>query len=523
MKLKNRWQALLTFLASSFHDDARDNLQNALVVKSWSDEALNALWCELSSLRPLLGLLGTVVEGTKGDCVVRQYHLCQQTWIILTWRHFKAFEHPIQSSDWAIFNKYSSRVHHISISDPEIKYSDSIFIDISSSRPPSDLFPNLRSLYIISSLSHFLWLLVHKDLADLSIDIDNPQDAKKIKSVLTYLPDRCPNLIRLTLYALEEIPVDMGLDLVLPSLPHIKALGVSPRILTRPLLQAISRVPRIELLDLSTFNPSQRQEISYVLGLGSGPPGGPPFTISPLTPNRISSLKTLSLFQPFETVITLLESCKLDNLRELTIDRCSEPAEEWMRIFKAVRSCCPRLETMSLHRDASKMKSLANPFLTFISPTSLSTNDIPMDADTMIYIAKALPSIQQLSLTRSFRVRYEHTLPICVLAEVAPLFPHLSSLSIDVDTSPGALAHIGGGHVPFSRLEELDVSYSYLDSPAIEVATFLSGILKEACRLVRTSYDLRKDDVLYKSWQLVIDFLPILIRLRNAGRRVAAK
>lgn len=94
---------------------------------------------------------------------------------------------------------------------------------------------------------------------------------------------------------------------------------------------------------------------------------------------------------------------------------------------------------------------------------------------------------------------------------------HIADTWIDVDTSPGVLAPIAGGIVPFLRSEELNVGYP--DSPGIEVAAFLSGVLEEGGCLVRARFN--NEDDIYESWQPVIHFLPILIRIRNAEREAA--
>lgn len=49
--------------------DPRDNFHNALVSKTWSDEALDILWNQLHSMRPLFSLLAPLVIQVDGKYV----------------------------------------------------------------------------------------------------------------------------------------------------------------------------------------------------------------------------------------------------------------------------------------------------------------------------------------------------------------------------------------------------------------------------------------------------------------------
>lgn len=51
--------------------DMRGNYRNALVSRTWSEEAQRALWHRLPSLKPLLSLLSPLVEGADGKYVRR--------------------------------------------------------------------------------------------------------------------------------------------------------------------------------------------------------------------------------------------------------------------------------------------------------------------------------------------------------------------------------------------------------------------------------------------------------------------
>ncbi|KAF4562469.1 hypothetical protein EYR40_004716 [Pleurotus pulmonarius] len=328
----------------------------------------------------------------------------------------------------------------------------------------------------------------------------SPAQSHKMTSMLTHLPDRCPHLKRLTLQSSSDgTPVDIRLDDVLTFLPYLTSLRISPIILTPQLMQNIALLPRLEHLNLS--------EPSY----------GKSLTIPSLPHNGFPSITTLMLSHPFKDVALFLESCPLRDLRNLTIIHFkTESTKLYLRVLETSISRCPKLKRMKL---VGKMR-FEQPVLKLSHRNALSLRDISMTADAIAHIARILPSLQQLSLSHSSRSRDHPLPPISMLPTLGSMCPRLIKLRIDVDTSPGALAHITSGTLSFPCLEELNVGYSYLDSPVTEVAAFLSGILRDGCCLLRARLNAEHD--IYESWQQVVDLLPVLIRIRNAGRDAAA-
>lgn len=75
----------------------------------------------------------------------------------------------------------------------------------------------------------------------------------------------------------------------------------------------------------------------------------------------------------------------------------------------------------------------------------------------------------------------------------------------------------------FRYLAELNVGPSRLDSPVLDVATYLSGILPEGCQLTRL-FDGWIDDEgeSWESWVPVIEMVSALTLDKKASRQAAA-
>lgn len=147
------------------------------------------------------------------------------------------------------------------------------------------------------------------------------------------------------------------------------------------------------------------------------------------------------------------------------------------------------------------------------------------DTDALINIAKALPSLRTLALWSTSSVDAPPAFPMSILPTLGSLCYQLELLCLYMDTSPPALPPIcasTGDSTPFECLDKLDVGTSSLDSPAPEVAAYLSSLLREHCQLSRV-YDLCMDNggPKHDSWQPVIDFLPVMIRVRKAEKEAA--
>ncbi|KAF7416383.1 hypothetical protein PC9H_002648 [Pleurotus ostreatus] len=469
--------------------DRRDNLNNALVSKKWSEEALSALWKHLDAMYPLLSLLAPLVK-SKDNSSLRE------------------FERPLWSYDWTIFRKYSWRVYTIVYSSIGSElYSHSVFTEIALSKPQGDLIPNLRNLACTPySLCDFIPLLLNRRLVDLTIGGTTGKSLPKVKSLLSYLPDRSPMLSRLKLQIFDYEYTEIGLDVFLSPLSRLNELEIGPATLTPCVIRALACLPSLEHIrsthQWDTRTPNRLPH--------------PPVDTS----ERFTSLRLLEIST--DNVPLFLEPYKLNALRKLVLQpHTQQTREQHLRFFEVISACCPQLEILQLEkwRNGSERPSKLAPaaWETFAPLrhltrlTELCLIDLPMTTPGLLYLAENLPSLKHLDLRRSTTTDGTPAFPISVLPQLAVIRPQLTFLCLCLDTSLSALA-MTFDNARFRCLAELNVGPSCLDSSPLEVATYLRGILPEECRLTRL-WDgwSGAGEERWNSWEPVIEMLPALL------------
>lgn len=109
-------------------------------------------------------------------------------------------------------------------------------------------------------MAYSIPLLVHEGLANLTIGFStNPEHLDGQRSMVTYLPDRCPNLTRLDFRASSPIYTDIGLAAVLSALPRLVELHVTPQLLTQQAICNLALLPRLEYLNSTWEFPFERE------------------------------------------------------------------------------------------------------------------------------------------------------------------------------------------------------------------------------------------------------------------------
>ncbi|KAF4582685.1 hypothetical protein EYR40_002609 [Pleurotus pulmonarius] len=468
---------------------SHDNFSNALVSRKWSEEALSALWKHLDAMYPLLSLLAPLVK-SKDNSSLRE------------------FERPLWSHDWTIFRKYSWRVYSISYSSIGSElYSHSVFTDIALSKPQGDLIPNLRNLVCSPySLCDFIPLLLNQRLVDLDIGGAAASSLPKVKSLLSYLPDRCPMLRRLELRSFGYEYTEIGLDVFLSPLSTLTELEIAPATLTPCVMHALACLPKLEHIRSTHRWPTHTtNQLPY-----------PPVD----TGEWFTSLGLLEIST--DNVPLFLEQYKFTNLRKLVLQPDTQQTrEQHFRFFEVISSCCPQLEILQLDkwRNASERPlklALATwesfaPLRRLTRLTELSLIDLPMTTPGLLYLAESLPSLKHLDLQRTTTSDGTPAFPISVLPQLAVIRPQLTFLCLCMDTSPSALA-VTSDHARFRCLAELNVGPSSLDSSPLEVATYLRGILPEGCRLTRLWDGWGGvGPERWNAWEPVIEMLPALL------------
>ncbi|KAF7426475.1 hypothetical protein PC9H_008844 [Pleurotus ostreatus] len=478
-----------------YHCSVSQNYRNALVCKTWCDEALSDVWCELKSLLPLLSLLAPLA-------------LCAEEGMPPLYR----FRHHIRPHDWAVFRKYSWRVRAID-DTMTADYCESVFIDIVASSPPlsSELLPNLRRWKYDrwGALVKFIPLFIHSTLTTFHLCFMN-QDAGGLplpvyRRTLLYVSDKAPNLERLSLTSWSPLDTntEFAIHSLLSSLTRLQILLVSPTLLSALTLNAIARLPHLKSLTVSSETTYKKLAVPMAAPTESFP-----------------SLKTLSSYDMFSfgTVTDVLNAYRPRSLSDLDItSRHKENISAYSLLVAAVTSVSPNIRSIRLRskeqwdiNDPELDHSSAMLFLSIdyhcFNLTSLSLQNPPplhLGIEIMTDLLKSLPYLKTLQFNESTG---PPTLRLSALPILAPLCPLMKTLTLYMDTKGVSCSGPQGAH--FVRLETLNVGMSPLDSPAHDVAVFLSTVLPKACTLTRASYAYPEEQ--YQSWQQVIDILPML-------------
>ncbi|KAL4248356.1 hypothetical protein AB1N83_014411 [Pleurotus pulmonarius] len=300
---------------------SRENYDNALVSKTWSNEALSVLWRDLESLDPLLKLLAPLK-------VVEDDHY--------------AFKRHIRASDWETFQKYSWRVHSLRDHfDPGFGFST--FLDIAmSSRPSTALLPNLRQLsYHDDEPSfRFIPLLIPTSLNYLQLHLmhdDTDKQPITSRDTLVYLPKKAMKLEHLVLTVWTAVKAEtadkLQLNVVLPALPELKLVEISPCLLTPSCLRALARLHGLQSLTIPRIEDRTQPSLNVIR-----------------SPDSFSCLRVLSIHSnPFRDVTLFLSSYKPRALRSISVSSYeTEGVDSFTRLLDVIALAYPTVEDISL-------------------------------------------------------------------------------------------------------------------------------------------------------------------------------
>ncbi|KAH7907179.1 hypothetical protein BJ138DRAFT_1070614 [Hygrophoropsis aurantiaca] len=174
------------------------HMLNALArtCKTFSEAALDVLWCDLDSFIRLIQCMPKDLRRRSGTSYSHIPGVLGR--VPLT----RTLGRSITPSDWAIFQKYSRRVHSLG---PMTSILDDTFIlALCSPSAPTLLLPNLVSLHLrVVSDNIFLLLPRICSPALISLKITFPRDWDSSQALESALPisfEICPSLKRLSVY-----------------------------------------------------------------------------------------------------------------------------------------------------------------------------------------------------------------------------------------------------------------------------------------------------------------------------------
>ncbi|KAF4594355.1 hypothetical protein EYR40_009159 [Pleurotus pulmonarius] len=437
------------------------NTTNACVCKAWNEEATRVIWRDVPAGR-LFSLLAALVS-----------HLGEDG------KTYFSFSRAITEVDWDRFDRYSSKVYSLRFTQ---RYDPSVFKEIAVGRRRLDFLPNLTTLYNARPTALFAYpRLKHFIIREESFT------SKEVIEWLTLIEHRMPYIERLYINP-ESLPSPDVLPAFTSTLRRatfLKELDVPAGYLNNSNFPILASMPKLQRIcsyhrswPATNFNARSLFEL----------PGDP-----------FRSLQEFSANLDFNTATAYVPELNcFQGLRVLKIaSHARESPEAYIALIDVIAQHCPGLTVLSLERRSAVLSS--------------DEYDLAYGHHVQNML-KSLRHLESLTLRR-FGVRGR--MPLRDFALFAPHSKALKLLRIDIDS--GLIS--SEPPYPFSALKRLHYeSYSTLRTDPKEVACFLSRILPPNCKI--TSNEISNPE-LYESFQVVITWVPILIKARMEGRRAA--
>ncbi|KAJ8520067.1 hypothetical protein ONZ45_g3094 [Pleurotus djamor] len=399
------------------HATKKQNAVHARVCKAWLDEALDAIWHDVS-LRRLLDILAP-----------GRYDPKEGFWV---------FNRRLSPADWGRLHRYAPRVRRLSSIDG---ISSRVFHNISTTRPSLEFLPNLRRLDFTAAPSEFLPLFLTSALRSLDFSPRIGEDPA-VPSVLLYVGARSPNLTSLCLRhgitasdELEEALVNM-----FQSLRQLTILHIPNRLLTSPVVSVLSHLPCLsalygEEIPYSNLGPEDYAQMPTEGDCGSFP-----------------SLKTLILRLRFPDLIRWLSYRPISSLTNFHVGPMAVvTADNYSRLIQFAAASSPKLEHFSLQslyhleppiiaeplsfghlRSVLQMSNLISLWIRHPHPLNITQSEL-------ITLLTSLPTLTTLFLNPYPENPVPHgslSFDLTMLAAIAPYCSRLTELGLCM-SSPG--------------------------------------------------------------------------------------
>ncbi|KAG1869794.1 hypothetical protein C8R48DRAFT_99787 [Suillus tomentosus] len=425
----------------------------ASTCRAFEHPALNALWRDLQSVKPLVRCLpGDLFGFDKGGV---------------------ALQEPLDDRMWHTLFKYTSRVHSITVPDDMEAINPLCLLVLSCSSAPASLFPNLRKLNWHASGTHcaadFLRMVFVPSLLELNMDI--PEASSAFLSVLSSLGTSCPRL--------QNMSLSYGFR------PYMFSSKASPFII-RPISQ-LHHLHTLSVCDLGIQGIEHLTELRALESLSLK------FTIDEAW-NTVDfsfpgfrNLQLLSLSTvTMEQASNFLSSFQFVRTKEIRVDfQDQDESTAIPRLFAIVQERCDndKLESISLQgadpEDTHTGQSIFAPLYACRNLTQLLIGDvcfISMSNKELGQLAKAWPKLQMLQIkcypSEDSIIPTFHGL-ITLLGRC----PALTSLTLVINVTKlnGIDLKSPGGGCRNERLKFLALGKSPIKVP-VDVALIISGL-----------------------------------------------
>ncbi|KAJ8514220.1 hypothetical protein ONZ45_g8222 [Pleurotus djamor] len=454
----------------------KDNGQNLLVCKLWSNEVLNIEWKDIIDVTRLFRVLAPL--GSRSTSPVR-------------------FTRQLTPEDWVRFDRYAWRITSLEVSLLDIDIS--LYTEITASRNRLDFLPNLRELSI-PGVTIAVQLFAHASVTSFTVypAYKHIHDEYEIKGalLLSHIRHRMPNLRSLSIEfsfpssSMDEIQSEA--TLALASLKKLSHLVLPPAWVTDSITKTISELPNLQTLDASYLELARSEDLDT------------PLFSTDLTASSFPKLSRLSIWISYPRAVACFSQAnRLASLEVLGLSATHlATREELKHLIAIIASSYPRLTALRLDgaRPFSDSDDVPEelglrfqdlePLVSCKSLTHLRImHNLPflLNASDIYKLLEHLQWLTDLYLNAMPRIQSPSPLPISCLSSIASACPSLSTLSLYVSTSPSDVPTTDP-MATFKSLRYLDVGYSRLEKKDIApVAFYLGHTLPQNCQVLSFS------------------------------------
>ncbi|KAG8871134.1 hypothetical protein FRB97_008971 [Tulasnella sp. 331] len=435
----------------------------ACVSSEWFEVAVEKLWKDLDSVRPLFNLISTLSDASDRSDII-------------------AFRQPLRDVQWSRFTSYAHRFRSISWNDEMGNLSNEIFAQIFIHRPQGHiLFPNIQAITWTAACDNTIvqiLTLASSSLKSLHLKIEQGCSVESVVTTLKGLDDRGIRLNDLRIEAwLGADDIEITLASFLCDQLELKVVALPQYYGTKEIVTVLGSLPKLDAFHTTNYLPEVKNGMNWELGEGS-----------------IANLSSFGFNTPLAMANQILSSDSFSNLSRLSVTAPSSGAIDGgvHAFFVFVSSYCTGLH--SLHLNLYQYPSDLNPitssdFQPLFHLKSLEVLEVDdrkpvvgIDSQFVADMTHYWPSLRRLRLASgpTDPVEENRGTSFSILRAFAqhldPAFKSLESIGLYFKVESERLVDTRGIDA-FPALRELDVGISPIISDNVfSVATRLGGL-----------------------------------------------
>ncbi|KXN83439.1 hypothetical protein AN958_01453 [Leucoagaricus sp. SymC.cos] len=436
-----------------------DNLNNALVCRSWSEVALDALWRHVDDLHRLFGLLAPLVVGKE-----------TKKW---------EFSRLPDSSDWKRFQKYTKRVREFSYNEDayEVEIHQSVFDDVARTRTTLSILPNVHTL-TWRAYPPLCVMFMHSNVRRFAIHLP---ELVKNSSLRPFFDDIISRMPRLTHFDIRtNIPVNvLERDIIhlLSSLLNLQKLTTPRFFFTSRIANCLSQLPKLGCIefqyfeeqgtgdpnDIAIFRPELDEgafPLLWDLSVAASYPHVERFLTIPFAPSNLTMLYVESPTFEYPTAIHQLLTAISENCQMLKLLALISPRQDPGNLAD-VSDISHRVDINTL-KPVFACGNLTSLEVVHQFPLKLSQKDLEI-------LALRWPSLETLNLNTEPHNFLTSELTLEALFPFAQHCPRLTYLGLFIDaSSPSSIPPFNPTSPPypsFKRLRRISLGLSPISSP----------------------------------------------------------